>query len=527
MINSKAQIGLIAGVLFALGIGLTLYKSMVLDLPLVPDQYREVWTIESKTSFAPSRSRGDSSNDSSISGQGNSAVNIELELPAGQAGWVILEEHFASSGFGFSIVNKSAEQGEGSVARWTRQQLDRPTTLYYKMQTYRASENLELPSLPRTLKSKPLLEPDQQAAMDRLLDRLQQQSSDTESFVRLLLQVFIQDSPDQDSLFLLDSYEDDSLTLIMDMLAMAEISAHPIRGILLEDGRRRQTLSSLIEIYNGERWQIFDPTNASAGLPENFFIWQRGDGAVLKVVGGRDSRLEFALVSNSLPAKAVVGMEQRSDQYAILDFSIYSLPVEQQGIFKGLLLIPVAALVVVLMRVLVGVRTSGTFMPILIALAFIQTTLFVGLAIFLGLIGMGLWIRSYLSHLNLLLVARVSTVIIVVILLMAALAVVSYKLGLTQVLTVTFFPTVIVAWTIERMSILWEEEGGHEVLIQGGGSLLVAVLAYLVMSHRQVEHLTFNFPELTLSLLAVILLLGKYTGYRLSELYRFRDMGSR
>ena len=220
-------------------------------------------------------------------------------------------------------------------------------------------------------------------------------------------------------------------------------------------------------------------------------------------------------------------MEQRSDQYAILDFSIYSLPVEQQGIFKGLLLIPVAALVVVLMRVLVGVRTSGTFMPILIALAFIQTTLFVGLAIFLGLIGMGLWIRSYLSHLNLLLVARVSTVIIVVILLMAALAVVSYKLGLTQVLTVTFFPTVIVAWTIERMSILWEEEGGHEVLIQGGGSLLVAVLAYLVMSHRQVEHLTFNFPELTLSLLAVILLLGKYTGYRLSELYRFRDMGSR
>ena len=527
MINSKAQIGLIAGVLFALGIGLTLYKALVLDLPLVPDQYREVWTIESKTSFIPSRAQAGSGNKV----QGKSAVNVELSLPTGQAGWVILEEHFASSGFGFSIVDKSGkEEGskeKGSVARWTRQQLDRPTTLYYKMQTYRASENLALPSLPRTLGPKPLLEPDQQAAMDRLLDRLQEQSSDTESFVRLLLQAFLQDSPDQDSLFLMDSYEDDSLALIMDMLAMAEISAHRIRGIVLEDGRRRQTLSSLIEIYNGERWQIFDPANASAGLPDNFFIWQRGDGAILNVVGGRDSRLEFALVSNSLPAKAVVGMEQRSDRYAILDFSIYSLPVEQQGIFKGLLLIPVAALVVVFMRVLVGVRTSGTFMPILIALAFIQTTLFVGLAIFLGLIGMGLWIRSYLSHLNLLLVARVSTVIIVVILLMAALAVVSYKLGLAQVLTVTFFPTVIVAWTIERMSILWEEEGGHEVLIQGSGSLLVAVLAYLVMSHRQVEHLTFNFPELTLSLLAVILLLGKYTGYRLSELYRFRDMGSR
>jgi hypothetical protein len=165
-------------------------------------------------------------------------------------------------------------------------------------------------------------------------------------------------------------------------------------------------------------------------------------------------------------------------------------------------------------------------MPILIALAFLQTTLWVGVAIFLSLVSAGLWIRSWLSHLNLLLVARVSAVVIVVILLMAILALASYKLGLDQALTVTFFPTVILAWTIERMSILWEEEGGHEVLVQGGGSLLVAVMAYLVMSTRVVEHLTFNFPELLISLLGVILLLGKYTGYRLSELYRFRDMAN-
>jgi hypothetical protein len=76
------------------------------------------------------------------------------------------------------------------------------------------------------------------------------------------------------------------------------------------------------------------------------------------------------------------------------------------------------------------------------------------------------------------------------------------------------------------MSILWEEEGGQEVLIQGSGSLVVAVLAYIAMSSQAISHLTFNFPELMLSLLGVILLLGKYTGFRLSELYRFRDMDS-
>jgi hypothetical protein len=108
---------------------------------------------------------------------------------------------------------------------------------------------------------------------------------------------------------------------------------------------------------------------------------------------------------------------------------------------------------------------------------------------------------------------------------MASLSVISYKLGFHQALTVTFFPTIILAWTIERMSILWEEEGPHEVLIQGGGSLFAAVLVYLLMSTAIVEHLTFNFPELMISLLGIILVLGKYTGYRLLELYRFRSLG--
>ena len=506
------QVVLIAGLLISLGLGLTLYKAINLGFPLLPGEYSDVWTVETKANFRPSS---------------NSAVEVELVLPKMLAGWTNLDEHFASSGFGFSIIDGQADtrlMADSRRARWTRQSLDRPTTLYYKMQLHRSADSTQLPDFPVFNPVQPRLKPDQQAAMERLVIKLAEKSSDQERFTSLLIQEFLRDSPDQDTLFLLDSYQEDALTVIMDVLAYRGIPAHQICGIFLEDGRRRQTLSSLVEIYNGEGWVILDPRTGITGLPQNFFIWQRGEGTILNVVGGRNSSLEFALVSNSLPVKTVVGMGQRSEEVDLLDFSIYALPVEQQGIFKGLLLIPVAALVVVFMRILVGVRTSGTFMPVLIALAFIQTTLIVGLLIFLGLVGVGLWIRSYLSHLNLLLVSRVAAVIIVVILLMAVLAVISYKLGLDQALTVTFFPTVIVAWTIERMSILWEEEGGHEVLIQGGGSLIVAVLAYLAMSTPIVEHLTFNFPELMLSLLGIILLLGKYTGFRLSELHRFRDL---
>lgn len=501
MVASKTQIGLIAGLLISFGLGLTIYKSITLGLPLIPQQYRDVWTIEAKASFFPT----------------DNPVEVTLTLPEDHNGWVTLNENYSSSGFGFTIL----EDDLGSHARWTKQAVKEPTTVYYKAEVYeQASDYIPVvfaTTLPKTTQQ-------QEKTFNYLVDSLREKSTDDEGFVTLLLQEFMAASDSQEVQFILSSTHESKIKAILQLLTFANIPAHPIKGIQLEDGRRRQTLNELLEVYTGKEWVIFNPDDGSSGLPDDYFIWKRGDNAVLTVVGGEKSSLEFALVKNNLPLRTVVSMEQRSNKYALLDFSIYSLPVEQQGIFKGLLLIPIAALVVVFMRIGVGISTSGTFMPILLALALIQTTLLVGLAMFALVVGVGLWIRSYLSHMNLLLVARVASVVIVVILLMAVVAVISYKLGIDQALTVTFFPTIILAWTIERMSILWEEEGGHEVLIQGSGSLIVAVLAYLVMSNRYVEHLTFNFPELLIALLGVILLMGKYTGYRLSELYRFREM---
>ena len=82
---------------------------------------------------------------------------------------------------------------------------------------------------------------------------------------------------------------------------------------------------------------------------------------------------------------------------------------------------------------------------------------------------------------------------------------------------------VILAMTIERMSLTWDESGANEALTAGLGSLFVASLGYVVMNNDWVGYLVFVFPELLLVLLAATLLMGRYTGYRLSELRRFRS----
>jgi hypothetical protein len=80
---------------------------------------------------------------------------------------------------------------------------------------------------------------------------------------------------------------------------------------------------------------------------------------------------------------------------------------------------------------------------------------------------------------------------------------------------------VIMTMTIERMSIVWEERGPAEALKEGLGTLLAAAAIYLVMGIGAVKHVVLVFPELLLVVLAATLLLGRYTGYRMTELTRF------
>jgi hypothetical protein len=184
------------------------------------------------------------------------------------------------------------------------------------------------------------------------------------------------------------------------------------------------------------------------------------------------------------------------------------------------------AFVVVVMRNLVGMATLGTFMPVLLALAFLQIPLERGLVMFGVLIGVGVWLRFMLSRLNLLVVPRVAACVVIVTLLMMLMSVVSYQLGIDAGIKITLFPMIIIAWTLERMSLIWEEEGKRNAITQVAGSVFVAVCAYHFMKVSQIQYWAFYFPEMLLILLAGILLIGRYTGYRLSELIRFKSFSN-
>lgn len=486
--------------LIGAGIALAIWRHVELGIPWLTGEQRPVWMVEARVDFDGTEE----------------PVLASLNIPEQPPGFSIISEQAASPGYGFSIVENSG----GRRAEWSKRDVSGPQTLYFKAQFIPTDD-----SRPRRLAREPrpremFWEEPQATAVREVLTQARERSSTPESMTRELIRLMQPDTRTQNTTLLVA--EENYLQLVVDMLNHAGIPARTADGLRLEDARRRQQLMPFLQIYNGEDWLTFDPQTAEQGVPENLLLWRQGSESLLDVVGGDNSEVSFSMLRQTVPALQLATMQAESNGLGFLSF--YELPVEEQSMFRMLLLLPLGALIVAFMRMVIGIRTSGTFMPVLIAVAFVQTTLLPGLIAFLSVVAIGLLMRGYLSSLNLLLVSRISALIILVIFITAGLSIIGYQMGFNTGMTVTFFPMVIIAWTIERMSILWEEEGVREVMIQGSGSLFVAICAYLVMSAPLAGHLTFNFPELHLVILGLILLMGQYTGYKLSELRRFSPM---
>lgn len=503
--SSRLQIILFTLFLSSVGMAVTLYKGLVLDIPFTPNENTSIYRVGAKISFKAK----------------DKPVRVSLALPHEQNGIRILSNQPASQGYGYTI----AETEHGARAEWSKRQASGEQAIFYNIDVaIDPHHRVKIPDEVLADRSEETLDGwDNQTrdAAKALLAEVYNHSSDPHSFTaELIKRLNATQGSQATSLF--TSKEGYSLEkVIYKLLRYQGIHTRIVRGLKLEGGRRNLHLKSYIETYDGKAWQLFSLKKGKTIKPSHFFIWQRGGKSLLDTFGTKDASVVFSITQRSIPSKRFALEEAVNQKSTLIDLSLFSLPTSEQNAFRHILLIPIGALVVVFMRIIIGIRTSGTFMPILLALAFMETKLLTGLILFVSIVGVGLVIRSYLSHLNLLLVARISSVVIVVIGIMSIFSILSYKLGINEALTITFFPMIILAWTIERMSILWEEEGAKEVYMQGGGSLLVAILAYFAMSNEWVAYLSFNFSELLLVILSVIILLGRYSGYRLLELVRF------
>lgn len=292
------------------------------------------------------------------------------------------------------------------------------------------------------------------------------------------------------------------------------LPARLVGGLILDEGEKR-TSHQWLEVHIDGTWVPFDALNGHfASLPADYLALYRGDVGLFGHSSDVPMDYGFSIRSRLRLSDRVL------ERHAVWRaFAAAGLPT---GALGFLLLIPLGAAVVALMRNVVGLKTFGLFLPALIAVSMQETGLGVGTAAFALVILfvaalhplLVLWRLLYTPRLVILLVGVVSSYL--------AISAWGWRMGHPEWVYVTLFPVVVVAITAERFAREIEEVGVASALSTAGQTLVVVLMAFLAMQSVTVEAVLLTYPVLFLWIVAAMMLLGRWTGIRVTEYRRFR-----
>ena len=174
-------------------------------------------------------------------------------------------------------------------------------------------------------------------------------------------------------------------------------------------------------------------------------------------------------------------------------------------------------------RNLIGLNSFGTFAAALIGLSFREIHSLPGFLVFTTIVLIGWLMRRVLDHYHLLQVPRVSLMLslIVIVLILAIIGTNMNDMPATKY--ISLFPIIILTGMVERFWTLETEDGTTSSFKTLLTTMVIAATIALVCGIPLVMGQLFRYPETLGFIMAVQLLIGRYTGYRLMELFRFRD----
>ncbi|RBH55630.1 MULTISPECIES: inactive transglutaminase family protein [Pseudomonas] len=490
-------------VLVLLGASVTAYQIFVLGIPVTEDATDDLWNIDAKVEFVASTKE---------------PVKIQMFVPPLSRDYVSLNESFISNNYGVS-VNRA--DGNRKVT-WSARKVSGKQTLYYRLVLTKRYTGEKPKVKGPTFRDSMAIEGPEKIAADALLAPIRQHSADVETFIGETIKRVNNLGDDNVKLLLAgDPSTPHKAQIIELLLSIAHVPmerAHTLR--LVAD--QPQTPELWLRSFNGTDWLYFNPDTGEQGLPSDRLLWWTGADNLISVEGGKKAGVTFSLNNSEMNAIRLAKLTDENSDANFLEYSLYGLPLQTQQTFMIMVMIPIGVLVILILRNLIGLQTLGTFTPVLIALAFRETQLGFGIVLFAIITALGLSLRSYLEHLKLQMLPRLSVVLTFVVVLIAAISLFSHKLGLERGLSVALFPMVILTMTIERLSITWEERGANHALKVAIGTLFAASLAHLIMTVPELIYFVFTFPAILLILVGFMLAMGRYRGYRLTELLRFK-----
>jgi len=315
--------------------------------------------------------------------------------------------------------------------------------------------------------------------------------------------------------------------LYVAMVRQLGIPARLVGGIILNHSPKKTT-HQWLEIYINGRWIPFCPTNNHfATLPGRYITLYYDDNVLFTRTAKIDFNYTFSFEKVTIPK---YGLDDKFQDLPVNIFTIMSHFEKfniSLTIFIYLLMLPLAAIISVILRNVIGLETFGIFLPILIASVLKGTGVTLGITTFFGIIFLIYFINLILSKLELLYHPKMSILLSFVIAAMIVVFYISLTFKNYEIVNIVFFPVAIMAITINRVTEVIEEAGFGKLALLTFNTILVILVSYYFINSIFLQLMMLSFPELILFFIGLNILLGRWTGFRLMEFVRFRKLLSK
>lgn len=188
-----------------------------------------------------------------------------------------------------------------------------------------------------------------------------------------------------------------------------------------------------------------------------------------------------------------------------------------------LLILPIIATILAFLRQVVGITTFGLYTPSIITLAFIALGWQAGIAYLLFIILTGYAARTLMRRWRMLYIPKVAIILSVVSLTLLVLMGIgaAFHLSFSRE---TVFLLLVMSTLSESFLNLKTEQGWYSAILGISETVFAALLCVFIVQWSSFQSLILAYPELILLTLPINVLLGRWSGLRLMEYFRFREV---
>jgi hypothetical protein len=199
----------------------------------------------------------------------------------------------------------------------------------------------------------------------------------------------------------------------------------------------------------------------------------------------------------------------------------YGVPLET---ILYLLLLPVVVTLVALFRQIFGITAFGIYTPTLITFSFLLVGPKYGVAIFFAVIIAGILSRLLLKRFRLLYLPRIAITLTLTSFVILALLVFGGSVQRTGFAAQAIAPIIIMIALVEKVIAAQIESGTKTALTIAMQTLAISLIIYAITFAPSFQELLLESPWVVLFTIVINIAAGKWTGLRLSEYWRFRDI---